>query len=371
MKKAIYLFSISLLSIILNISINAQNPDDFEVVTPGQLQQKIQTPEVRPPTTPTPTPRPTAQVIVTNTGVLKPNEKVKPGKPKSDISQASNAVTGNLPLRVEVSDQQPTALITLAVGAATRFETEEKPSRLVIGNLTDIGVTKAGTSNWNGFYLRPTTGGISTNMFIEFASGATVMINLKTVAPKLLRPGDYNSEVFVKTAAIRLEIVNLRNENAKLKKNVEQLNGKLTERNAEINKPIITPVVSDEQFKLLEYSAPLLKNSPGNWIGSEIGKIKIKGITPFWVTSGNNGYVYLEIQNKDKNAVSITEAKLVGAEGEIVFSQPNLVINPNSYFRVGMKITIIKLTTNAPAKVMFTLSDGKSGEAVIPQIALR
>lgn len=356
----LWLFVFSLL-ILFQVPGMAQTrpEDDFEVVVPGQTPTPAKSPS--PDKTPEVKPIPSPTVVISNVGNTKKDPKQTAGT-KKDIPVATNAPTGSLPLRVEVSDQQPTALITLAVGAATRFQTEERPSRLVIGNLTDIGVTKAGSGNWNGFYLRPTSGGISTNMFIEFASGSTVMINLKTVAPKLLRPGDYNSEVYVKTAAVRSEIIALRAENSGLK---EQLNVLKNQP-----KPNLQPIIENpnEGFELIEKAYPLMKNNGSFWIGADSPTLKIKGLTPFLSLSDNTGYVALELTSKEKTPMVITAVTLNGADGTVVFKDANLTLQPNRPLRTAVKITITKINAapNTPVRLRFTLPDGKFLEASIP-----
>lgn len=327
--------------------------NDFEVIVAGSNTVTI---------TPAPTPAPKPTPV--KAAPTPKNVKTTPTPtPKNAVSQASTAATGRLPLRVEVSDNQPTALITLAVGAATRFQTEERPSRLVIGNLTDIGVTKAGTDSWNGFYLRPTSGGIATNMFIEFASGATVMINLQTVSPKQLRPGDYNSEVFVKTATSRQELSQLRIENNRLKDELAKA------RNDLATAPVPAVVAPDDLMALMLLAGPNIKNNGRFWAGGEVGKLKVSGLSPFWKTSENSAIGYIELSNRDKNPLTISSFSLEGAAGNVATSLPAITIPARGSVRLALRIILSEgnLASSQSMKLRVVTSEGVSKDLALPR----
>lgn len=353
----------------------SQKDDDFEIVVPGQKDAKTSQIAV---SAPSPQPAPTETPSKNNAGnnanaavVPAITKRGKNGKKIGDITAANLGATGSLPLRVEVSDLQPNAMITLGVGAATRFQSQEKPTRLVIGNLTDIGVTKAGSSSWYGFYLRPVNGGITTNMFIEFASGATVMINLKTVDPKVLRPGDYNSEVFVKTATMRDEMIKMRAENENLKNKVGNLEKSLKEKKPEEVGPakVFTADEMDNGvWKVLEKSSGLIKGNTGFPKNTAIGKINIDVLTPVWEAQKNQNYLWLEINNKEKKAVSITKIELVGAKGEVVSSKSGLIVEPNKQSEFGVRISFSEPSAMIPV-LRLTTSDGRTGDIALPTLA--
>lgn len=344
--------------------------NDFEVVEAGQVNQNTTVKTVNTPT-PTTSPTPLKANVTTNTNIVVQKEKTGNttrgnNKKTGDITGAQLSATGNLPLRVEVTDQQPNALITLAVGAATRFDCKEKPVRLVIGNLTDIGVTKAGNGNWFGFYLRPVTGGITTNMFVEFASGATVMINLKTVAPKSLRPGDYNSEVFVTTAAVRDELTRLRQERTKNENELNTLRGQNSEMKTRLNNELTAineRLTEEETWRFLEQTSYQLKNK--NFVRSaEIEKVEIRGMSPVWEIRKGTGYVWFEMENKGKTAVNFTEISLVGATGDIKLSVPRMVVESGNVLRFGVKISLNAVQTGG-LKLRFVTAGGGAAEIAL------
>lgn len=346
------IFAFMLLAIIPAAVFGQDN--DFEVVEAGQKQNGSQTKQptaVKPIQTPTPLTQPLKN---TKTPIKK--------RGVADVQDAQTSITGNLPLRVEVSDLQPNALITLAVGAATRFHSEEKPTRLVIGNLTDIGVTKAGSQGWYGFYLRPVTGGITTNMFIEFASGATVMINLKTVNPKTLRPGDYNSEVFVKTAAVRDELFKLRKDNETLKNQVAKLTA---EKNDKPPVTLPTNISDEEMWRFLEQTSVVVKRDGANfWKGGNIEKLKISAVTPFWEVKPGVAYVLIELENKGKLPVILQNVELINGKGELKRSVADLTVNGDKTLRFALKVELKAIEKN-PLSLRFTTADGKTFEQLL------
>lgn len=324
--------------------------NDFEIVEAGQkpTQPTRSTTQVKSVQNP-----PATTATPTKNQKIQPKTATKRGV--AEVQNAQMSVTGILPLRVEVSDQQPNALITLAVGAATRFHSEEKPTRLVIGNLTDIGVTKAGSQGWYGFYLRPVNGGITTNMFIEFASGATVMINIKTVNPKTLKPGDYNSEVFVKTAAVRDELISLRKDNDSLKTEIGKL--KVPKECPVVIPP--TNISDEEMFRFLDLSVASFKRDGANvWKPGTIDKMKVSALTPLWEMKQGLGYVLIEFENRGKVPVTIQSIELSGAKAEIKKSTEDLVVAPNKSLRFAIKIEL-KSVDKTPLSLRFTTTEGK------------
>lgn len=374
-----FLFAVLLLSTFcLSAAAQTTRDDDFEIVVPGQKDAKTnQVPTASVVTQPpVQTPAPVRNNTVNN-GAALPNistgKKGRAGKRPGDITAASLGAVGALPLRVEVSDLQADATITLGVGAATRFQTQEKPTRLVIGNLTDIGVTKAGSSSWYGFYLRPVNGGITTNMFIEFASGATRMINLKTVDPKVLRPGDYNSEVFVKTAAARDELLRTRTENETLRTKLINLETALKQKKPEEIAVPVKKITYEEMdagmWNVLEKSSGLIKNNSGFLKDAVIGKVQINVLTPLWETQKNQGYLWMEISNKEKKAVSITKIEIIGARGEVVASKSGLIVEPNKQLQFGIRISVDE-SSPVISQLRFTTSEGKTGDIALSGFAI-
>ena len=368
-----HLYSLKLTGLILGVVIFGANSGaaqdktnyDFEVVEAGQGTKTVKRN----------TENTSSETLKNNPVSVEPRQptkvennsnvrKQRRGGSGAEVKNAQLSATGNLPLRVEVSDLQPSSLITLAVGAATRFHCEEKPTRLVIGNLTDIGVTQAGSKTWYGFYLRPVNGGITTNMFIEFASGATVMINVKTVSPKALKPGDYNSEVFVKTAAVRDEMTRLRKDNEATKTENGSLRVQLADVKTKFQDSLTEnegKLSESEMWKFLEQTSGGLKNRDGFVRGSQIEKLKINGLSPVWEVKKGTGYIWMELENNGKTAVQINSLALLGAVGEIGKSIADLTVEPNKTLRFGLKINV-KTSENGPVKVRFTTSDGKTAD---------
>lgn len=357
-------FSLAVIVLTMSMVLAAQQNqnDDFEIVEAGQktAPKSVVTPKESTPVKAAVdnTAKPKTPVV-TKTPVVK-NSK----KNAAEIQNAQSAATGALPLRVEVSDNQPTAQITMAVGAATRYYCEEKPTRLVIGNLEDIGVTKAGT---NGFYLRPVNGGVTTNMFIEFASGATVMVNLKTVSPKVLKPGDYNSEVFVKTSAVRDEVGKLRKEseifkteNAGLKAQVSKLSVEMQSERLKSD----AKISEEELWKVIEASAPNAKTGNSPIKGMQIDKLRMEVLTPVYEVRQGTAFLFLSAENKGKAEVLISSIMLLDAKGAVKSSVDELRVAPDKQLRFGLKLNIEQME-KSPARIRFGTSDGKFGEIVL------
>lgn len=357
------IFSLTVIVMGLSLAAAAQQNqnDDFEIVEAGQ---KVSSKAAVAPKETVPVKTPAENVTKPKTPIAAKTPVVKNGKRNAaEIQNAQSALTGALPLRVEVSDNQPTAQITMAVGAATRYYCEEKPTRLVIGNLEDIGVTKAGT---NGFYLRPVNGGVTTNMFIEFSSGATVMVNLKTVSPKVLKPGDYNSEVFVKTSAVRDEMGKLRKENELFKTDNTNLKAQISKMSVDMQTEKLksdAKISEAELWKVVEASSQISKSAPAIK-GVQIDKLRFEVLTPVYEVRPGTAFIFLSAENKAKSEMVITSIMLLDAKGSIKSSVDEIRIAPDKLNKFGLKLDISQIE-KSPARIRFGTADGKFGEIAL------
>lgn len=278
------------------------------------------------------------------TGFQKPNVRFL-GKP-------GNIISNRYPIRVVIAEDDPTYFITLGVGMVTRFELSSPPKNLVFGNLEGLGFAKG--SSPLSFFLRPTVADLSTNLFIEFETGETIMINLVTVSGNKLKPGDYTAEVFVKAKTITEQIVTpsemdrLTQTRTKQTDNTDSKGNQIFKQKIESLETTVSKLEEriQQQRTLSEASWKLLTNKKS--LKKKLLDEPIK-VTLLGITNLNNTYYYLlEVSN------STNKKQTIQTSTNNVFFVPE----PQNILTIDQKTTLTVILSSLDKKIEFITAKG-------------
>jgi hypothetical protein len=254
-------------------------------------------------------------------------------------------ISHSVPFQIEAGLTAQPTVITLAVDAVTAFHCPEPILKLFFGEKAGIGEAESVRGqNRNTFYLRPTKGGVVTNVVIEMQS-STVTLHLRTVkvngGPRL---GDYNGEVFVRFPGFKDEILQTREALAVIQKDLAACGGEkeqaLERAHRERDEAVATAEANllQESMRIIQNgSAKVLKHlKTSQALVSQIGR-------PLHFNTGR-WWVLLEVQNRDKKAPLAIRNITAEGYGRVLFSARQ--VDPKE--RILLGIAIDPLPPNAP-----------------------
>lgn len=305
----------------------------------------------------------------------------------TSLAAPARVEKGVLPFRVEVSDMTPDATVVLAVGAVTLFRCPEPPLQVVIGNSQGIGVAEAVETQGRGdFYLRPSEGGLQTNMFIEMPSG-TVQVMLRTVEPKsgmLVRPGDYNGEVFIRPPGFKDELQQLRQRVKALEAEVGAAGQAKTQAVNEAR----NAVLKESQVKIedaerrasaqglegLEVLTNMATQVPPARASRPMLLGNLRVTVPASPVKTSNGRVWLVLQvgTRDKTkSANIDDVSLLGAQGRVLtLESVKRTIPAGAEQRLGVVIDITRVESDPNGVRLGVMSGGELLEIPLQGVLL-